>query len=51
MPEGGDRARDEFLSEAQEIVEGLGRDLLGLDEGIRSSIRGSSTTSSARCTR
>ena len=36
MPEGGDRAREEFLSEAQEIVEGLGRDLLGLDEGIRS---------------
>jgi two-component system chemotaxis sensor kinase CheA len=30
-----DRARDEFLSEAQEIVEGLGRDLLGLDEGLR----------------
>src|SRR5271170_1789201 len=36
MAEGGDRARDEFLSEAQEIVEGLGRDLLGLDEGLRS---------------
>ncbi len=36
MPDVGDRARDEFLSEAQEIVEGLGRDLLGLDEGIRS---------------
>ncbi len=36
MAEGSDRARDEFLSEAQEIVEGLGRDLLGLDEGIRS---------------
>src|SRR6516225_884454 len=34
-PEG--RARDEFLSEAQEILEGLGRDLLGLDEGVRSS--------------
>jgi two-component system chemotaxis sensor kinase CheA len=32
-PEG--RARDEFLSEAQEIVEGLGRDLLALDEGVR----------------
>ncbi|MFT3768497.1 MAG: chemotaxis protein CheA [Minicystis sp.] len=27
--------RDEFLSEAQEIVEGLGRDLLALDEGQR----------------
>ena len=36
MPDVGDRARDEFLSEAQEIVEGLGRDLLGLDKGIRS---------------
>ncbi len=29
----GDRAREEFFSEAQEIVEGLGRDLLALDEG------------------
>ncbi len=36
MPETGDRARDEFLSEAQEIVEGLGRDLLNIDEGLRS---------------
>ncbi len=35
MAEGGDRARDEFLSEAQEIVEGLGRDLLAIDEGVR----------------
>jgi two-component system chemotaxis sensor kinase CheA len=35
MAESGDRARDEFLSEAQEIVEGLGRDLLALDEGVR----------------
>lgn len=35
MSEGGDRAREEFLSEAQEIVEGLGRDLLALDEGLR----------------
>jgi len=35
MVDGGDRARDEFLSEAQEIVEGLGRDLLALDEGVR----------------
>ncbi len=33
--EGGDRAREEFLSEAQEIVEGLGRDLLAIDEGLR----------------
>ncbi|HVY48321.1 MAG TPA: Hpt domain-containing protein, partial [Minicystis sp.] len=31
----GDRAREEFLSEAQEIVEGLGRDLLALDEAQR----------------
>ena len=36
MAETGDRARDEFLSEAQEIIEGLGRDLLGLDDGVRS---------------
>src|SRR4051812_6013468 len=35
MAESGDRARDEFLSEAQEIVEGLGRDLLSIDEGLR----------------
>jgi two-component system chemotaxis sensor kinase CheA len=28
----GDRARDEFLSEAQELVDGLGRDVLALDE-------------------
>ncbi len=34
MPEreGGDRAREEFLSEAQELVDGLGRDVLALDE-------------------
>ena len=37
MAEGGDRAREEFLSEAQEIVEGLGRDLLAIDEGLRNS--------------
>ncbi len=30
-----DRARDEFFSEAQEIVEGLGRDLLALDDAQR----------------
>jgi two-component system chemotaxis sensor kinase CheA len=35
MGDAGDRARDEFLSEAQEIVEGLGRDLLAIDEGVR----------------
>jgi two-component system chemotaxis sensor kinase CheA len=28
-------AREEFISEAQEIVEGLARDLLGLDEALR----------------
>jgi two-component system chemotaxis sensor kinase CheA len=33
--EGADRAREEFFSEAQEIVEGLGRDLLALDEALR----------------
>ncbi len=31
----GDKARDEFLSEAQELVDGLGRDLLSLDEGLK----------------
>lgn len=30
-----DKARDEFFSEAQELVDGLGRDLLLLDEGLR----------------
>jgi two-component system chemotaxis sensor kinase CheA len=33
--EGADRAREEFFSEAQEIVEGLGRDLLALDDALR----------------
>src|SRR5271170_1235853 len=33
--DGGDKARDEFLSEAQELVDGLGRDLLQLDEGLK----------------
>src|SRR6516164_7537832 len=32
---GGDKARDEFLSEAQELVDGLGRDLLSLDEALK----------------
>jgi two-component system chemotaxis sensor kinase CheA len=36
MAEPGDRAREEFFSETQEIVEGLGRDLLLLDEAQRS---------------
>ena len=27
-----DRAREEFFAEAQEIIEGLGRDVLGLDD-------------------
>ena len=31
----GDKAREEFFSEAQEIVEGLNRDLLSLDEVTR----------------
>src|ERR1700710_705691 len=31
----GDKAREEFFSEAQEIVEGLSRDLLALDEVCR----------------
>ncbi len=31
----GDKARDEFLSEAQELVDGLGRDLLKLDETVK----------------
>src|SRR5258708_36570235 len=30
-----DKAREEFFSEAQELVDGLGRDLLALDEGIK----------------
>src|ERR1700734_2249171 len=33
--DGGDKARDEFLSEAQELVDGLGRDLLQLDRGLK----------------
>src|SRR6202050_1462580 len=33
--DGGDKARDEFLSEAQELVDGLGRDLLHVDEGLK----------------
>ena len=32
---GGDKAREEFFSEAQEIVDGLGRDLLGLDLSVK----------------
>jgi two-component system chemotaxis sensor kinase CheA len=35
MAESGDRARDEFFSEAQELVDGLGRDLLALDTIVR----------------
>ena len=37
--DGGDRAREEFFSEAQEIVDGLSRDLLQLDVIVK---RGSS---------
>jgi two-component system chemotaxis sensor kinase CheA len=33
--DGTDKARDEFFSEAQELVDGLGRDLLALDEGLK----------------
>jgi two-component system, chemotaxis family, sensor kinase CheA len=33
--DGGDKARDEFLSEAQELVDGFGRDLLHLDDGLK----------------
>lgn len=36
MVDSQDRAREEFFSEAQEIIEGLGRDLLALDESQRS---------------
>ena len=35
MAEPGDRARDEFLSEAQEIVETFSRNLLSLDASVR----------------
>jgi two-component system chemotaxis sensor kinase CheA len=30
-----EKAREEFFSEAQELVDGLGRDLLALDEGLK----------------
>ena len=30
-----DKAREEFFSEAQELVDGLGRDLLALDHGLK----------------
>jgi two-component system chemotaxis sensor kinase CheA len=33
--EGGDKAREEFFSEAQEIVDGLSRDLLHLDQLVK----------------
>jgi two-component system, chemotaxis family, sensor kinase CheA len=33
--DGTDKARDEFLSEAQELIDGLGKDLLDLDEGLK----------------
>ncbi|MDC3959305.1 chemotaxis protein CheA [Polyangium jinanense] len=36
MTSESERAREEFFSEAQEIVEGLGRDLLALDEAQKS---------------
>jgi two-component system chemotaxis sensor kinase CheA len=31
----GDKARDEFFSEAQELVDSLGRDLLAIDESLK----------------
>jgi two-component system chemotaxis sensor kinase CheA len=34
-PEGGDKAREDFFSEAQEIVDALSSDLLRLDEYVR----------------
>ncbi|MGD0675671.1 MAG: chemotaxis protein CheA [Polyangiaceae bacterium] len=33
--DGADKARDEFFSEAQELIDVLGRDLLALDEGLK----------------
>ena len=36
MADPTERARDEFLSEAQEIVETLSRNLLDLDASVRS---------------
>jgi two-component system chemotaxis sensor kinase CheA len=38
MAEIGDKARDEFFSEAQEIVETLSRNLLDLDAALRSGV-------------
>lgn len=35
MVEGADKAREEFFSEAQELVDGLGRDLLAIDESLK----------------
>jgi two-component system chemotaxis sensor kinase CheA len=35
MGDVGDKVRDDFLSEAQEIIEGLSRDMLKLDAGAR----------------
>jgi two-component system chemotaxis sensor kinase CheA len=35
MADTGDKARDEFFSEAQELIDGLGRDLLTLDSIVR----------------
>ena len=30
-----DKAREEFFSEAQELVDGLGRDVLALDQAVK----------------
>lgn len=35
MADTSDKARDEFFSEAQELIDGLGRDLLALDQVVR----------------
>ena len=39
-----EKAREEFFSEAQELVDGLGRDLLALDEQLK---QGSTATPSS----
>jgi two-component system chemotaxis sensor kinase CheA len=36
--DGGDKARDEFFSEAQELIDALGRDLLALDENLKKGV-------------
>jgi two-component system chemotaxis sensor kinase CheA len=45
VPQGkdGERAREEFLAEAQELIESLSRDLLLLDAGIKQGVRSPET--------